>query len=339
MNETEAVHILMHLPKTSLHQLIRDHGSALSALSTIPWQRTESFDKDCALIEKENIKLVSYADKEYPTALKALSDFPPLLYVKGDLLPYDDSGLAIVGTRECSIYGQEMAQELAKEVASQNITIISGLARGIDTAAHIGALKSGRTVAFIGSGLSNLYPKENANLAAEISYHGAVASELPMATPPDKRHFPRRNRLVSALSKGVLLVEAPIKSGAMITMGIAHAQKKYCFALPGRADMESFRGNHFLIKKQKALLVEKGEEMISILLPETKMIKTIKKPCIELTAQEKLLIDHFPIEEVGIEALAEKTQIAISKLNALLMGLVLKRVIKEFPGKYYKRIS
>jgi DNA processing protein len=339
MDETKAVHILKHLPQISFSKVLKEYGSALSALSEISWERTESLDRECALMEKEGIQLLSYADENYPTSLRALTDFPPLLYVKGTLLPSDSEGLAIVGTRTCTLYGQEMAEQISEEIASQKITVISGLARGIDTAAHKGALKSGRTIAFIGSGLCHLYPKENMGLAEEISFHGAVISELPVATPPDKHHFPRRNRLVSALCRGALLVEAPLKSGAMITMDMAHRQGKHCFALPGRIDNDSFRGNHFLIKKQKALLVEKGEEMVSILLPGAKTFKNIEKPRIELTDQEQQLINHFPKEEIGIEALAKKTQLAIGKLNSLLMGLVLKRVIKEFPGKYYKRAS
>lgn len=339
MNETEALHILMHLPKVYVRKLVAHFGSASAALQEISWERTDSWKKDRDLVEKEGITLISYADRRYPNSLKDLSDFPLLLYVKGGLREEDDGGLAIVGTRNCSMYGLEMAEQLAQDVASSGLTVVSGLARGIDTAAHVGALKSGRTVAFIGSGFSHVYPKENIPLAESIARQGCVISELPMATPPERRHFPRRNRLVSAFSQGILLVEAPIKSGAMITMEMAELQGKHCFALPGRADLETFRGNHFLIKKQKAMLVENAEEMVSILLPGAHCTPQKDNSIIELTAEERLLIDHFPVEEIGIEALNEKTRMTPAKLNALLMGLVLKRAIREFPGKYYKKVG
>lgn len=339
MNETEALHILMHLPKVHVRKLIAHYGSALNALTEIKWERTESCERDWALMERECIQLISYADNHYPSCLRKLPDFPLLLYIKGNLLPSDSLGLAIIGTRQCTIYGQEMAEQIGQEIAGHGVSVISGLARGIDTAAHRGALKKGRTLAFLGSGFSHLYPKENIHLAEEIAQNGAVITELPMNALPEKRHFPKRNRLVSALSQGVLLIEAPMKSGAMITMEMAHSQGKFCYALPGRADVESFRGNHFLIKNQKAVLVEKAAEMLSILLPNTDFTPKTGKSFVKLNLEEEQLIHLFPEEEVAIETLAEKTQLHAGKLNALLMGLVLKKVIREFPGKHYKKVS
>jgi DNA processing protein len=295
--------------------------------------------RELELMAQQGVTPIAHNDARYPKSLKALKDFPSIIYVKGELLPSDGEGLAIVGTRQCSIYGQEMAQEMASEVAGQGVTVISGLARGIDTAAHRGALKRGRTLAVLGSGFAHLYPKENAQLVEEIAEQGAVISELPMVTPPDKRHFPRRNRLVSALSLGALLIEAPLKSGAMITMEMARKQGKFCFAIPGRIDVESFRGNHFLIKKQRALLVEKAEEMLSILLPGTKNSSCEEKNYfVELSEDEASLLACFPKEEIGFETAALLSNLPIAKLSALLTGLVLKKAIKEFPGKNFKRI-
>lgn len=337
MCETEALHRLLHLPKVNVRKLLAQYGSAEAALAKTASTATDSWEKDREALQKKGIKLLSYKDPFYPSSLRKLPDFPLLLYVKGELLQCDMQSLAIIGTRGCSLYGQEMAEQMASEIAAHGITVVSGLARGIDTAAHRGALKRGRTIAFIGSGFDHLYPRENEALAVEIAKRGVVISELPLHALPEKRHFPARNRLVSAFSRGAFLVEAPLKSGAMITMEMAHSQGKYCFALPGRADSESFRGNHFLIKQQKATLVEKGEEMVSILLPDQKISPQIGKSFIELSEQEQQLVLHFPQEEIGIESLAEKTQFSLGKLNALLMGLVLKRVIREFPGKRYKK--
>ncbi len=339
MEETEAVHILMHLPKVSARRLILQFGSASRALEEIAWEAPASWEKDKELLEREGVSLLSYADEDFPSSLRDLPDFPLLLYVKGRLLPQDSGGLAIVGTRNCSIYGLEMAELLAEHAAAYGVSIISGLARGIDTSAHKGALKKGRTVAFIGSGLCNLYPRENLLLAQEIAKQGAVISEYPMLASPERHHFPRRNRLISGLSGGVLLVEAPLKSGAMITMEMAEAQGKHCFALPGRIDSETFKGNHFLLKGQKAQLVEKAEEMVSILLPGAQSPAHYEDRAIDLTPEERQLVLKFPGEEIGIEALAERAQLSAAKLNVLLMGLVLKKVIKEFPGKYYKKVG
>jgi DNA processing protein len=210
-----------------------------------------------------------------------------------------------------------MATKLSAEVASMGLTITSGLARGIDTAAHQGALSMGRSVAFIGSGLADLYPRDNIKLADEIAKRGAVISEYPMKTAPAKHLFPRRNRLIAAFSKGVLLVEAPIKSGAMITMDYAHDLEKFCFALPGRADLESFRGNHFLIKNRKALLVENGQEMLSLLQPEKgKTSFQPKKTFAFLEKDEQSVLSVFPSEEISFEELAAKIELPTSKLSA-----------------------
>ena len=224
MNEIEALLILNHVPgmgPVKVRRLIEQMGLVAAARR---WENETAWRRDLACAEKEGVALIPYTDARYPSALLQLSDFPTLLYVKGELP--DGKALGIVGTRQCTHYGREMAEKIAEEVAVEGVTVVSGLARGIDTAAHLGALKSGRTVAFIGSGLADLYPTENAPLAERIAKQGAVVSEFPMLTPPDRHHFPRRNRLISALSQGVLLVEGPLKSGGMITMQMAESQGK-----------------------------------------------------------------------------------------------------------------
>lgn len=283
----------------------------------------------------------SFTDPRYPKALLTLSDPPPTIYIQGAILPEDSRAIAIVGTRLCTQYGLEMAAKIAEELAASGYTIVSGLARGIDTAAHLGALKAGRTLAVIGSGLHRIYPQENIPLAQKIAAQGAVISSFPLDAPPHKHHFPQRNRLISALSQALLLVEAPIKSGAMITVDLALAQGKKCFVLPGRADIDSFRGNHFLIKSQKAQLVENAREMLSILEPEHANLsfRPISRSAVKpLSVEEEKLMKQLSSEEILLDALALKTEIPISKLSALLMGLVLKGVVRELPGKSYKKI-
>lgn len=162
-------------------------------------------EKDRELAEKLGVRIVPYSSPLYPASLKQLSDPPAVLYVKGTLFPQDDKSIGVVGTRQCTLYGRESAEQFARGAASAGFTVISGMARGIDTAAHAGALESGRTIAVLGSGLAQIYPPENRKLAEKISEQGALISEFPLNAPPDKFRFPRRNRLVAALSRGCSL--------------------------------------------------------------------------------------------------------------------------------------
>ncbi|MFI5333809.1 MAG: DNA-processing protein DprA [Chlamydiales bacterium] len=337
MEESEALLILTHLVKPrEIRPLIALRGSAKEALQHVPWQEKTSWEQDLALVNKLGVHLISYLDSRYPASFAQLTDAPALLYIKG-VLPQEAS-LAIVGTRICSLYGKECAEKIAEEVASYGMPVISGLARGIDTAAHTGALKAGKTVAFIGSGLAHLYPRENVHLAEKIADHGgAVVSELPMGTPPAKHLFPRRNRLIAAFAQGALLIEAPEKSGAMLTLEMAKNFGKPCFALPGRIDLDSFRGNHALIKAQKAQLVENGQEMVSLLQPDKgKLSFHSRMAAPQLEGEEGQLLSFFRSEEVSFDELIDRTKLAPAKLSAQLMMLVLKGAIREFPGRQYK---
>jgi len=310
-------------------------GGVKQVLDHLPWQEKKGWEQDLALVNKWGVRLVSYMDPDYPANFSALADPPTILYVKGKIPAA--SSIAIVGTRICSIYGKECAAKIAEEVTSFGMPVVSGLARGIDTAAHVGALRSGETIAFIGSGLAHLYPRENTQLAEEISKQGAVISEFPMNAAPAKHFFPRRNRLIAAFAKGALLVEAPEKSGAMLTLEMAKNLGKPCFALPGRVDMESFRGNHLLIKSQKALLVENGQEMVSLLEPDKGKLSFHSKGVVPHgEGDEQELLSFFPTEEVSFDELMSRTKLAPSKLSAQLMMLVLKGAIREFPGRQYK---
>lgn len=361
MEDLEAVLILTHFPKlhsNQIRKLIAHFGSASGVLSGSKdhfsqiagnvesaqhldhWQKDENWRTDLDLIAKSDVELIPYWDARYPESLKLLDDHPAILYVKGDLLPSDQQAVAIVGTRMCTLYGKESAETFGENCAGSGLTVISGLARGIDTHAHIGALKAGRTIAVLGSGLGHIYPSENEGLAAKISRQGAVVSEFPMNTIPAKHHFPKRNRLVCALAQGVFLVEAPLKSGAMITMNLALSQKKSCFALPGRVDIESFRGNHHLIKTQKAHLVENAHEILSALHhghARSPATKEQQSSLFDLDQDEQQLMDLFPSHEICLEELSLLSNFSVAKLCSLLMGLVLKQKIREFPGKFFKK--
>ncbi|MFH1772410.1 MAG: DNA-processing protein DprA [Candidatus Omnitrophota bacterium] len=218
-------------------------------------------DNEIKGIKKKDISLVDFTDHNYPGILNESSDPPPLLYVKGDPGSLLKENFAIVGSRIPTIYGKVMAEEFAFKLASFGLTIVSGLARGIDSLAHKGALAGGKTIAVLGSGLSNIYPKENIGLAEKISHKGAVISEFPLMAPPLREHFPRRNRIISGLSKGILVVEAAKRSGSLITAHIAAEENREVFALPGNADSPLSKGTHQLLK-DGAKLVDCVEDIL-----------------------------------------------------------------------------
>ncbi len=350
-NKTLALVILIHshgLGRVKIKKLIEAFGSAEKIIEAGWNPKTRllfekhpvsDWESDLELVEKENVHLISYPDPLYPKNLLCIPDYPLLLYVKGDLAPQDNQGLAVIGTRNATLYGKQIAEKIAAEMAASGISIISGLARGIDTAAHSGALKAkGRTVAIIGSGLSCVYPTENWGLAAKIAAEGgALISEYPMKTAPAKGLFPQRNRIVSGIAQAVCLIESPNEGGSMITMDIASHQKKQLFALPGRVDFPTFEGNHWLIKQKKAELFENSLDLLKYFnATPSKEVKTT--PPGLFTHEETQFLQKFGTEEKSIEELVLLTQLPIMQLNVLLTRLVLKKVIKEFPGKIYKKV-
>lgn len=363
MDELEALIILTSIPSLGsikVRLLVQHFGSAkqalqvpLSEIANLPgfgpktlqaWEQTlkeNAWKLNLELAEKLHANLVPYSSPLYPKRLLELADHPPLLYLKGDLHHSDARSLAVIGTRQATIYGLEMARQMSRELAQAGFTIVSGLARGVDTAAHQGALEGkGRTLAILGSGIAHLYPKENEQLAEAIARQGAIISEFPMQTPPDRAHFPRRNRLVSGMTLGTLLIEAPLQSGAMLTVENALNQGRHVWALPGRADQDNFKGNHRLIKEHKAALVENSTDIVQCFdtLFATAKRNDKNPPIVLLEQEEILLLKQLPTEEVSIEDIVKRTQLPINQINGVLMSLVLKKIIKEFPGKIYKKI-
>jgi DNA processing protein len=361
LEELEALLVLSSLPylgsvKTRL--LMRHYGSALAALNaplkeleTFPgfgpktlqaWIKgleEEQWKKDLVFAERSQVQLIPFTSPKYPKRLLEIVDYPLVLYVQGSLTERDNRCLAVVGTRQSSFYGQDMAKKLSGELAQLGFTIVSGLARGIDTAAHQGAVERGRTIAVLGSGLACLYPKENSALADAIRHNGALISEFPMTTPPERHNFPQRNRVVSGMTLGTILIEAPQKSGAMLTVECAISQGRKVFALPGRADQDFFKGNHALIKDRKAELIENVQDILKSFndysLPL--MFQSAIQPSVHLEKEEEELLKQMPIQEISIEELLQQIQWPIAKVNSLLMSLVLKKIVKEYPGKIYKK--
>jgi len=219
-------------------------------------------DKEIILINKAGAEVLTVFDEGYPENLKNIYDPPVVLYIKGSFKKEDELSVSIVGSRKCTYYGMNMADKIAEQLASAGVTVVSGFARGIDTSAHKGALKAkGRTIAVLGSGLDNIYPVENKPLVEKIIKNGALISEFPMSMPPNKNNFPRRNRLISGLSRAVLVVEAANRSGALITADFALEQGRDVFAVPGTADRLLSMGTNSLIK-QGAKLVDSAEDIL-----------------------------------------------------------------------------
>jgi len=349
-NKIKSLLIMLHargLGRTTALQLIEAYGSAENAVlqGWDPQQRL-FFDKwkvadweiDWEIAEKEKVTLLTYDQELYPKNLLKSPGFPLILYVKGTLLPSDHQSLALVGTRNATLYGKQAAETLAKEIAPCGITIVSGLARGIDTAAHEGTLKgSGRTFAVLGSGLSTIYPSENRALSSKIVDSGALISEFPMKTAPSPGLFPQRNKTISGLSLGVCLVESPLEGGGMITMRVAEQQNKTLFALPGRIDWPTFEGNHLLLKQNKARLITCSSDLLNF-FNRSPMKNLTQHSQPGLTEEEIALLAKFTQQEKSVEELVLLTQLPIMQLNVLLTRLVLKKVVKEFPGKIYKKI-
>lgn len=298
------------------------------------------------------IRKITISDSEYPKNLKNIYDPPLLLYVNGELLPQDETAVALVGSRRASHYGLETCERLAYELAIRGVTIVSGMARGIDSAAHRGALKArGRTIAVLGSGHNDIYPPENEKLYEEITKSGAVVSEFENDAPPLPRNFPKRNRIISGLSLGVVVVEAAKNSGALITANLAAEQGRDVFAIPGKISSQTSSGTNELIK-DGARLVQSAEDILEELSiheikpisgeNKEKMDEGIKKKTKayiynSLTDDERKIYKILSDEPVYIDEVLDKAGLDPQMASKVLLNLELKSLIKELPGKLFVR--
>jgi len=298
-------------------------------------------DKEMEKIGKEGIKLLTIKDEEYPKNLKEIYSPPFLLYMRGEIKNEDEYAVAVVGSRKCSDYGRQVTEQLCTELARNNITIISGLASGIDSYAHqsVVSTKEGRTIAVMGCGIDNntIYPASNRSLAQRIiTGRGAIISEYPVATPPLKQHFPARNRIISGLSLGVLVVEASEVSGALITAKYALEQGRDVFAIPGSLYNKNAVGPNSLIK-MGAKLVEKAEDILEELNIKNVSEKLEIKEIVPENKQEKEVLKHLELEPIHIDELARLTKINISELNSLLMTMEMKGIIRNVGSGQYSK--
>jgi DNA processing protein len=302
------------------------------------WREAIDLDAELARIEKAGIRVVTRDDPDYPKRLREIYDPPLVLYVRGALSDRDHVAVGVVGSRRTSLYGQEMSRKLAYQLARLGVTVVSGLARGIDSAAHTGALQAkGRTVAIIGCGLDTVYPPENKKLADEIvEKGGAVVSEFPFGVKPSPQNFPMRNRIISGWSMGVVVVEANLKSGALITARQAMEQGREVFAVPGRADSVLSRGTNKLIK-DGAKLTEDVEDILGefeYLFPKE---EAAPETTLTLSDVEQKVMAAIGDEEVLMDEIIRATCLTSANVSATLLGLEMKRIVKQLPGRHYAR--
>lgn len=315
--------------------------SGLESFSTEFAGRVEAFnewdlvERELALIEEKGARVITYGDPEYPAPLRDICDPPFLLYAKG--AGYDSSApaVAIVGTRHPTHYGLRMSETLGRDLASMGVVVVSGMARGCDTAAHKGALASGgSTVAVLGTGVDVPYPRENGRLYDEIVEKGLVVSEFPMSTPPAPYNFPRRNRIISGLSAGVVVAEAPLRSGALMTARLALDYNREVMAVPGPATSGKSAGTNRLLK-EGATLVENAQDVMDALSLTRVLPAADKAP--ELTETERLLWTALGEEPAHIDALAEASGLTVVKASAALLEMELKGLVRQRPGKLFSR--
>src|SRR6266704_3101456 len=308
------------------------------------WESIVDLPSELKRVKDFGATVITQNSPSYPKPLREIHAPPIVLYVWGEIQERDQHAIGIIGARRTTHYGSECAKKLAYQLAYAGLTVISGLARGIDTAAHQGALAArGRTIAVIGSGLSKLYPPENQALAEKIcNGSGAVVSEFSMEIEPDRQTFPMRNRIISGWSHGILVVEAGINSGALITASQAIEQGRSVYAVPGHINAPTAHGSNRLIQQGAKLVMDASDILddLQILLPEKEKIPiTTGRALPELSTNERRVYDAINPTETPIDQIASKCDLPSATVSSTLLALELKRLVKQLPGKYFVRLS
>jgi DNA processing protein len=327
----------------SERELIEVDGIDRSVARKIISER--DFEEDIQLqlsrLNKSEARIVTFWDKDFPENLKKIYDPPVMLFIRGELSSSDKYSVAVVGTRNPTTYGKHVAEKFAAELAEHGIVVVSGLARGIDTISHTTTVRSGgRTIAVLGSGVDVIYPSENKRLAEQILVGGAIISEYYMGSKPDAVNFPRRNRIISGISLGTILVETDVNGGAMITASFALDQNREVFAVPGQVFERKGHGTNKLIKEGRAKLVEDISDVVEELRYKLRpILKDQPKPQtkIQLSIFEQKIFDVLSDDPIHVDVLSEKCKMSTSDILVQLLGLELKGVVKQLPGKYFTK--
>jgi DNA processing protein len=320
----------------SADELGRVRGLSAAAIASLrSHEYRPSAEQECAAVARCGVRIVDFLSDHYPKVLLEIADPPPFLYVRGELRGVEHA-IAMVGSRRASTYGMMTTERLARELSERGVTVVSGMARGVDTAAHRGALKAGgRTIGVLGCGIDVVYPPENRSMFAEVAEKGALVSEFPMGATPLAENFPRRNRIISGLSRGVLVVEAMQKSGSLITAQYALEQGREVFAIPGNINCSSSKGTNQLIK-QGAKLVESVDDILEELppLPE-KSVGGQEPPGFSLTPQEAGIYTLLAEAPLHIDDIIVKSELTVGDVSVILLRLELKGAVQQLPGKHF----
>ncbi len=353
------LHSIKGMGQRSLMRIKQDFGSYSSFLNTTSTRLRTSFlpvyvlDELLAIkhkidplsylhdLEARGIEVAAIGENSYPEALRNIHNPPAVLYYRGSMEAHRSLCMAVIGARAATRYGKKIARELGQSLAGYNFTVVSGMARGIDREAHWGALdKNGFTIAVLGSGIDVVYPRENYQLYEEICRQGLIVSEFPPGSKPEPRHFPMRNRLISGLSRGVIVVEARIKSGALITADFALEQGKDVFAVPGPINSPASAGTNNLIK-QGAILATGIMDIIQ----EYYDLEALQDPIglqqnelLLLDEEESVIIESMSCESCHFDTLLNITGFDIGQLSSLLLNLELRGIVQSLPGNYYVKI-
>ena len=316
------------------------------ASSIARWESEVDLAGELRRIQESGVTVLGFTEPEYPALLKQIYDPPTVLYVKGKLTPEDMQGVAIVGSRLTTSYGMEVARKLGYQLAYTGVSVISGGARGADTAAHQGALSAqGRTIAVLGTGIDRVYPSENGDLFERIAERGALVTQFPFGRSADRGTFPARNRIVAGMSLGTVVIEASLSSGALITANLANDYGRQVFAVPGRIDSPRSKGCHDLIKKG-AKLCEGIEDILSEFeyrfpgsnRPEVSAGQP-EFPSITLNAAEQAVWDALGRETLEVDPIIRGSGLPPSAVQVALFSLELKRLVRQFPGRRFERVS
>jgi DNA processing protein len=307
--------------------------SVIRAIST--WRPRISLDDEMAKLKRFGVQILTWHDDLYPAHLKEIYDYPPILYIRGKLTAADEWSLAVVGTRRATAYGRQVTEEIVTDLARNNITIISGLARGIDSVAHQAALDAGgRTIAVLACGLDVIYPAENLNLARRIIENGALISEYPLGIKPKPEHFPRRNRILSGMSLGVLVTEAGEGSGALITADLALEQNRDVLAVPGSILSPASRGTNNLIK-EGAKLVQNCQDILEELNLRAVAQQLEFKEIIPESETESALLKRLSVEPTHIDSICVESGLPIATVSSTLAMMELKGLVRSVGNMSY----
>jgi DNA processing protein len=320
--------------ESSLRALKLDQRALSNLLQT---RRDTDLDGLLARVEHVGARVLTWDSPDYPLLLAAIPDSPPALFVLGEITPADEWAVAMVGTRKASVYGREVARRLAEELGRNGVTVVSGLARGIDGIAHKAALDGGgRTIAVLGSGVDRIYPAEHRRLAAAIAERGAVVSDYPLGTPPDGVNFPPRNRIISGLSLGTIVVEAGLRSGALITADFALDHGREVFAVPGSILSPGSVGCNRLLRDGAHVLTE-VRDVLEVLHLEQIADKQAARAILPETPAEATLFEVLSAEPSHLDDLARRSGIAIELVSSTLVMMELKGMVRQVGGLQYVR--